>query len=215
MNKVLKQKNQFRRMSNEFRKKSIAFLAALSLSSCVSGYNPPKQYALTAVNQQPLAVAPVKTTLLVSQPNAVLAYQSSNMLYVSQNYQLQPFAKNTWNVPPAEMLFPLITESIQNTHYFSAVIPSPTFAYANWRLDTYVIKLQQDFTHKPSVVELELDATLIDNVKARVIANKRFYIQAVAPSDTPYGGVVAANEACKQLMNELSVWVVNSARHYK
>ncbi len=184
----------------------------LSLSSCFNQYTPPKQYELTTFSQKQLAVKPVKTTLLVSQPIPVLAYQSKDMLYVGQNYQVEPFAQNTWSVPPAEMLFPLMTQSLQNTNYFSAVIPAPTFAYTQWRLDSYLMKLQQNFTHKPSTVELELDATLIDNINAKVIANKRFYVQATAPTDTPYGGVIAANTACHQLMEELSVWVVDTAR---
>jgi cholesterol transport system auxiliary component len=190
-------------------------LTALTLAGCTSSYDPPEQYELTAVSHKQFAARPVKTTLLVSQPIPVMAYQSADMLYISQNYQLQPFVKNSWRVPPAEMLFPLMTQSLQNTDYFAAVIPAPTFAYADWRLDSYVIQLQQDFTHQPSIVTLELNATLINNVKASVIANKRFYVQAVAPTDNPYGGVIAANNACQQLMEELSAWVVDAARHTK
>lgn len=210
----MKKLSQFRFFGSKM-KVLFFVLTTLTLSGCFSSYDPPEQYELTAVSHKQFAARPVKTTLLVSQPIPVLAYQSADMLYVSQNYQLQPFVKNSWRVPPAEMLFPLITQSLQNTDYFAAVIPAPTFAYADWRLDSYVIKLQQDFTHKPSIVELELNATLINNVKASVIANKRFYVQAVAPSDTPYGGVVAANTACQQLMEELSAWVVDSARRTK
>ena len=181
-------------------------LGLVSLTGCFNQYAPPKKYELTAVSRQQFAVHPTKTTLLVSQPVPILTYQSADMLYVNEHYQLAPFVKNTWSVPPAEMLFPLMTQSLQNTHYFSAVIPAPTFAYTDWRLDSHVMKLQQDFTHKPSIVVLELDATLINNLTANVIANKQFYAQATAPSDTPYGGVIAANIACQQVMDELSRW---------
>jgi cholesterol transport system auxiliary component len=188
-------------------------LLTLSLTACVStSYNPPGHYQLTTLSQKKLAAQPINKTLLVSQPVATQVYQSRDMLYVDQHYKLSAFAKNDWNAPPTDMLFPLLALSIQNTGYFSAVIPAPSFAYTDWRIDTYLIKLQQNFTQKPSVVELQMGATLVDNKSLGVIGNTRFSVQVAAPEDTPYGGVVAANIACQQMMEEISEWVVETGR---
>lgn len=186
----------------------------LELTSCYGDIMPPTRYQLNAVSQQKLAVTPVNKTLLVSLPFAAASYQGSDMLYMSKNYQLTPFVKNEWISPPAEMLLPILTQSLQNTGYFYAVVPAPTFARTDWRIDTQLMQLQQDFTQQPSIVKLILEVTLIDNLETNVIASKRFTVAIPSQTDTPYGGVIAANIACQQIMEEISSWAVQQSSIY-
>lgn len=187
-------------------------LMSVFLTSCFNQYTPPEHYQLTTFNQKQFVSAPVKATLLVSQIVPSQAYQSNDMIYVNQHYQVSAFIENNWDVPPSEMLFPLLVQSLQNTGYFHAVIPAPSFAYTDWRLDTHLIKLQQDFTRKPSVVEFQMTATLINDEQSSIVANKLFSVEVPAPMETPYGGVLAANKACQQVMEEMSAWVVQNAK---
>lgn len=193
---------------------SVVFFTGLllNLTACLNQYAQPTHYQLTTINQQQWATTPVKKTLLVSQPIAVQASQGTSMLYVDKDYRVSSFVNSNWNVPPAEMLFPLLVQSLQNTNYFYAVVAAPSFAYTNWRLDIHLMKLQQNFTQKPSVIDMEIEATLVNNREATVIANKRFYARVPAQTDTPYGGVVAANAACQEIMDALSAWVVETAK---
>ncbi len=192
----------------------VVFLS-LNLSACISSYTPPTRYQLTAVSQKKFSAVPVQKTLLVSQTIPTQAYQSDQMLYVNEDYHLSYFIKNSWDVPPTDMLFPLLVKSLQNTGYFAAVLPAPTFAYTDWRIDTTLLQLEQNFTQKPSVVSIEINATLINDKNSRVIASKRFLEKVAAPMDTPYGGVLAANMACQKMMEDISAWAVANVKASK
>lgn len=188
-------------------------IITLSITACAVHLTPPSSYQLTTVNQQKIAAKSVPKTLLTSVPLAAAGYQGNNMLYLTQHYALSNFVENMWAAPPAEMLHPLITRSLQNTGYFHAVISAPSSVKADFRLDTTLIKLQQDFTQKPSMLEMVINATLVNEQSFTIIATQRFSIRISTQTDTPYGGVVAANLACEQLLNKIALWtVVNSKK---
>ena len=58
-----------------------------------------------------------------------------------------------------------------------------------------------------------LRASLTDNATRRVISSREFEATAVADSDDPYGGVVAANRAVQRVVQQLaSYWSEVSVR---
>ena len=130
------------------------------------------------------------------------------MLYFTQDYSIASFVKNRWAAPPSDMLLPLIVRSLQNTGYFRAVITPPSPVKALARLDVRLIKLVQNFTKKPSVIEMTLNVSLIDNRSMTIMNSQRFSIEIPASADNPYGGVIAANEATRILLQNLSSWTV-------
>jgi cholesterol transport system auxiliary component len=102
------------------------------------------------------------------------------------------------------MIAPLIVAAIEGSGAFSAVVGAAGAAAADIRLSTEIIRLQQDFGSSPSRVRFTLRATLVDSVKRRVIAVREFDANVAAASDDTAGGVVAANLAVDQVLQELA-----------
>lgn len=144
---------------------------------------------------------------MVSQPEAVAGYQTEQMLYLKKPYELNAFTKNAWVASPAGMLLPLILQSLQSTGYFHAVSSSPA-DHADYRLDTQLIELQQNFITKPSTIKLVIKVALTHMDEERVIASRIFSFSVKSPQDNPYGGVIAANQATREFTGALSEFVV-------
>ncbi|HMA31520.1 MAG TPA: hypothetical protein VKT00_06885, partial [Casimicrobiaceae bacterium] len=79
------------------------------------------------------------------------------------------------------------------------------------RLDTEIVRLEQDFTVHPSRVEFTLRAQLVDVSERRVIATKVFDEVENAPQENADGGVVAANEALQRLLAQVADFCIAEA----
>lgn len=187
---------------------------SLGVSSCSlfsSGSVQKDNFKLEAVSTRQFAKGHSAKSIVVSQPSAAAGYEDTSMQYMQQNYKIGTFAKNEWLAPPAEMLQPLLVQSLKNTGYFRAVTPAPFAGITNLRLDTQLVKLQQNFVTKPSHIEFVIQATLVNAHKSTLIASQRFTAQVNAPADNPYGGVIAANIACQQLMEQIAAFTVRAS----
>jgi cholesterol transport system auxiliary component len=145
-----------------------------------------------------------QSTLLVFKPETIELYNTTKMIYKKCPYQVAYFAKNKWADNPTNMLQQLIVQTVQNTHYYRAVVTPPFTGRYEYSLNTQLIELQQDFTEHPSVVRVKLRAQLINGTTGRVIRAKQFSAIACAPQESPQGGVIAANRAMDQILRELS-----------
>ncbi|WP_058476103.1 ABC-type transport auxiliary lipoprotein family protein [Legionella steigerwaltii] len=193
-------------------KKLTVFLVSLSavlLSACsavkVSVKN---QYQLSAFSTKQLAKKPMPITLLVTAPEAAAGYQTEQMLYTKKPFEIEPFAKNAWANPPADMLYPLILQSLQRTNLFEAVTSNAYTLGVDYRLDTQLLALEQNFLKKPSVIEFSVKMVLTHVSDNRVLASRIINLQIPCPSDTPYGGVIAANKATQLFTASLARFVV-------
>ena len=171
------------------------------------------QYSLdaapsTVMAKTTLAAAP---TLVVSPPYAAAGFDSPRMMYVRQAHKLEYFAHNEWTDTPARMLAPLIAAAAARSGAFRAVVTAPSTAAADLRLDTEVGGLQQEFLGNPSRVRFTLRANIVDSATRRVIASREFEAVAPAPSENPYGGVIAANEAVRAVLAELGAFCAAAA----
>ena len=156
----------------------------------------------SAASVQVAANAPV---LLVAQPSAAPGYDSARMLYQRQPQQLEAFAFHEWVEPPARLLVPLMLRALQDTQAFRAVLLAPSAGSGALRLETEVVRLQQDFTVQPSSVRLTLRAVLIDVATRRVLASQVFDATAKADRDDPVAGVAAAQQVAQRVLAELAV----------
>jgi cholesterol transport system auxiliary component len=146
-------------------------------------------------------------TILVSQPSANPGFRTEDIVYVSHTYQLKTFSKNSWVAPPADMLLPLISQSLRNTKYFHAVVESPFSGLTDLRVDTQILAFQQEIFVNQSYVKLSMQVTLVDNRRQTIIGSKTLTVNI--PSETsPYGGVIAANRAVGLILNQLTHFVI-------
>jgi cholesterol transport system auxiliary component len=162
-----------------------------------------------AVAAPAAANAPV---LLVAAPSAAPGFDSARMLYQRQPQQLEAFAFHEWVEPPARLLAPLMVQALQATGAFRAVLLAPTSGTGALRLETEVVRLQQDFSTQPSAVRLTLRAALIDAATRRVIATHVFDASVPAGREDPVAGAAAAQQAARRVLGELAVACASWAR---
>lgn len=179
---------------------------------------PPRFFSLADVRgaaqvapQTRPAAAATAPTLIVSPPHAAAGFDSPHIVYVRQASQLEYYAHNEWVDTPARMLAPLIVTAIQQGGAFRAVVQTPSTVAGDMRLDTEVLRLQHEFLSKPSRVRFTLRAYLVDNVTRRVLASREFEAVAAAPSEDAYGGVMAANEAVRSVLQGLAAFCAETA----
>ncbi|NVO04752.1 MAG: membrane integrity-associated transporter subunit PqiC, partial [Rhodoferax sp.] len=97
---------------------------------------------------------PGHRVLLVEVPHAAPGYDSARMVYVRQALTQEAYAHSVWVDTPARMLAPLLVAHLQKSAPFRAVLLAPSAARADHRLDTSILRLQQDFLQVPSRVRL-------------------------------------------------------------
>ncbi len=154
-------------------------------------------------------------TLVVSSPRATAAFDSRRIIYVHQPHRLEYFAHSEWVDTPARMLSPLVVEALEKSGAFRDVVPAQSSASGDLRLDTEVLQLQQEFESRPSRVRFSLRAHLVEVATRRVIAARNFEEAATAPSDDPYGGVVAANQAVRTVLENLAAFCGEAAGSWR
>ncbi|MEO7335189.1 MAG: ABC-type transport auxiliary lipoprotein family protein, partial [Caldimonas sp.] len=136
---------------------------------------------------KPLQAAAV-STLVVDVPRAAPGYGTRRIVYTRTTSELETFAYSQWVEPPALMLAPLLARAIERTGAFAAVVRAPTSVAGEYRLETELVRLQQDFSVAPSRVRLTLRAVLIETESRRVMASREFDGVMVSTSEDPAGG---------------------------
>lgn len=184
--------------------------ALLLLLSCSAVKLPEtNQYQLSAYSVKQWAGKPSRNTLLVTPPEAAPGYETNAMRYIKKPYQLETFAKNAWASPPADMLEPLLVQSLQRSGRFYAVSSGAYTQGSNYRLDTEVLSLQQNFLTKPSVLEFSVKVVLTHVDDNKVLASRIISKQIPCPTNTPYGGVIAANRATQEITATVTDFVMS------
>ena len=152
------------------------------------------------------------TTLIVNPPRSASGFDSPRIIYVREPHKLEYFANSEWIDPPARMLGPLLVSAIEHSDRFGAVVLSAGAAAGELRLDTEIVRLQHEFLASPSRVRFTLRATLVDDKTRRVLAWREFDASVAATTETPYGGVVAANLAVHRVLAELSQFLTEGKK---
>lgn len=150
---------------------------------------------------------PVPATLVVSVPKARPGFDTPRMAYVRRPHELEYFAKNQWTDTPARMLVPPLTQALEESRIWDAVVVMPSIVRGDYRLDIDSLLLRHEFLQSPSQIHLSLRAQLIDMGEACVLGTTDFDVLHPAPSDDPYGGVLAANQASAKLLEQLVAWL--------
>ena len=99
------------------------------------------------------------------------------MAYTVRPYQIAYFSRNRWAETPAQMLQPLIVQTLQDTHYFHAVVTAPFIGKYDYSLNTQILELKQDYTYKPAKLKLILRAQLSNTATSHVIATTQYAIE--------------------------------------
>jgi cholesterol transport system auxiliary component len=204
-------------MKRRFVALSLPMGLSMGLIGCAGGLfpkppAPPSRYTLDDGRGPPAAPdrlpsGPGRPVLVVAVPRASVGFDSTAMLYLRRPHELESYAQHAWAEPPAQMLAPLLVRSLQSSRPGIAVLMAPSAASASLRLETELLRLQQDFNTSPSVLRLSLRAVLLDSGSRKPLAWREFDEAVSAPSEDAEGGVAAAHEATGRLLAALSAWL--------
>ena len=188
----------------------LALSMALVLTGC-SGLQPSTSKPVTfyslddanpaAIVTPPLAAAP---SLVVEQAHASAGFDSSHIIYLRQPHRVEYFAQSEWVEPPARMLTPMLVSTLAASGGFRAVMSSPGAGAGDLRLDTEIIRLQHEFSVRPSRVRFTLRAWLVQGKTRQVVAWRDFDTSVPAVSEDAAGGVLAANQAVRIVLDKLA-----------
>ena len=183
-----------------------AALLAASLACLPAGLKPnaPDLYALDpAVARRPAAAAEAPFPVAIAAPRAAPGLEGRGIVYVRREHELRYFARSAWVDSPARMLAPLLASALEADGTFR-VVAGPGGEPARLRLETDLVRLQQEFTTRPSRVRLLLRARLVDAAARRTLGEREIEVVEAAPSDDPYGGVLAANAATQRAISKIA-----------
>jgi cholesterol transport system auxiliary component len=124
-------------------------------------------------------------------------------MYKRSAHSVAYFSQSQWVAPPAEMLGPLIVDSLEATRRFSAVVQTGTPVAADLRLDLDLAELYQDFSSQPGSVHLSLRAQLLDMNRRQVLATQQFDYAVSLEADNAASGVEALNTSLDEFLPEL------------
>lgn len=193
---------------------AVALLAGCGASLLPKPPAAPARYTLDDASPRPASREPAADTpvLVVAVPRAAPGHDSVHMVYLRQPQELASFAFNEWVDTPARMLAPLLVRALQDSGAFRAVLLAPSAAGGDLRLETELIRLQQDFSARPSQLRLTLRAVLLDSATRRVIAWREFDEIEPAATDDPAGGAAAAHRATQRLLVALAAFGAEQGR---
>jgi cholesterol transport system auxiliary component len=194
--------------------RGLLVLASTLLIAACGGISPPHAairpdiYVLEYAQAVQAAQIKHELVLAVGVPRTLAGFDTSQMAYVQQPHELNYFAASRWADTPARMLGPLIAHALEQTESFLAVVQSSGMLPADLRLDTELVRLQQDFRTHPSRVQLTMRAQLIDVRSKRLLAVRQFDDFETAASDDAFGGVAAANRLVQRMLGRVAEFCV-------
>jgi cholesterol transport system auxiliary component len=150
--------------------------------------------------------------LAISAMRAAPGFDTPGIAYVLRPHEIDYFTKSRWADAPARMLAPLIARALEQCGAFRAVVYDAAAVAADLRLDTELVRLQQEFIDKPSRVRLTVRARLVDLNGRRAIALREIEEIEPAVANNAYAGVEAANRALQRVLARLVEFSIDASR---
>lgn len=191
------------------------FLLALGLSGCFGPISTPddKRYMVNAMPVDFKTVPKTRSIILVATPETSPIYNSTRIAYTVKPYQIGYYSQHQWAETPSQMFLPLLSQSLEKTHAFEAVVVAPYIGNYDYVLNTQIEKMQlNSLNQQAGYFELVIQAQLISVRSARTIATREFTIHESTGMVSPYNGVIAANAAMVKALTQISLFAVNSSR---
>lgn len=186
---------------------TLAFFILLSTSCSV--FTPVKTrtqttYVLNNVPSMPWKKSARAVTLLVTPTTAAVPYATTQIAYTTQPYEIAYFATHRWAERPSLLFNSLIVQTLQQAHYFHAIVTPPVSGQYDYILNTHLQVLLQDYSKQPGILYFTVHAEIIKVATAKVIATRQFSSRKIIPNVTPYSGVVTANVVSSEILQQLA-----------
>jgi cholesterol transport system auxiliary component len=181
-------------------------LLCLSLLGCaLAGSRPPTTYDLVAPRSFAGAAKPAPYQLLVYEPTAASALDTSRLMVRPKADQVSYYKGIAWSDRLPRLVQTKMIETFQNSGAVKAVSPSS----GQYALATELRAFQIDVSGGPAAAEIDLFAKLINTNTGRVIATKGFSARVTARTDAPGDAMAALNQAFTEVMQDTTTWVAS------
>ena len=190
-------------------KRIILLFVMVLLTACLSPVNTAQKnnYVLNTTPPISHTFRANPQVLLVLVPRLDAVMDNNKMVYLDGQHQIGYFSLNRWAAKPNEMLFTLLLNTLQQQSGFRAVVSAPYSGKSDLQLSIVNFSIVQDFTVRPSVVRVKMDARLTNARQQSVLKARALQANVATSADTPEAGVVAANQAVAQCLTQLIVFV--------
>jgi len=190
-------------------RRALSVLAcAASLAACTGLQPQPAEnqniYLLEVPSAADLSHPKTGLVIEVETPSARAGFDTSQMAYTRRAGEIEYFSRNRWADTPAHMLAPALAQAIEHSGSFRAVVRAPGAVNVDLRLYSELVRLQQNFGVRPSRVEISVRVQLVGTAPPRALASAQFDEVEDAPSDDPYGGVMAADRSLSRLVRRIA-----------
>ena len=198
------------------KKFSVALLFPLLLGGC-SLFSPTKP---VQVDTYTISVPPQKqadkkirfdSVLMLTPTNAQVPFNSRQMYYTRGENRLNTYTYSQWANAPANMIYLSLWHYLDTRGPFKATINSEVFAQPKYKLtltmNELILKLpEKNASKQEASMHLSTTFYLIDIRQSKFINSHTFTInQSTAIS--PKGFAKAANQATRQLCQEVHQWL--------
>ena len=193
----------------------ILLLAAAVLvpAGCALLSPPRTEPAKAVLSELPAAVPhgfPHPNSLVVLPPQTTSAYDTVQMAYSEQPYQLAYFRDHEWAEPPSAMIQKLTVQTLERTGSFRSVRSPPQTNRSDYTLRSELQTLIQDYTRTPPMLRLVIRIELT-GPSGRLLRGREFVEQEPMRERTPYAGVLAANAALARALQAIAEFVVEQS----
>ncbi len=184
-------------------------LLPLVVAGCLSRELPPaNHYLLSLQGETPKAARAASSEVLKLAPlRSVRPFATTGLIYRRGGVDQNQYAFNRWADSPTRMLALLLTEALNRSGLYRAVLPPGTGLRADLRLEgmlfDFSLHLEADDPH--AVAEARF--LLVDGRTKQVLAGRRFRVSEPLERETPESGALALNRAANRLAAELIHWL--------
>jgi cholesterol transport system auxiliary component len=184
-----------------------ACVLCLGLMGCAlaAGSKPPTTYDLVAPRSFAGAKKPAPWQLLVYEPSAASALDTTRLMVRPQADQVSYYKGIAWSDRLPRLVQARMIDTFQNSGAVKAVSSSS----GQFALATELRAFQIDVSSGRAIAEIEIFAKLINTSTGKVVATKGFSARVPATTDAPRDAVAALNQAFTEVLQDTTTWVAS------
>ncbi len=182
-------------------------LLCLSLVGCAlaGGSRAPTTYDLVAPRSFAGAAKPAPWQLLVYEPTATSALDTSRLMVRPKADQVSYYKGIAWSDRLPRLVQTRMIETFQNSGAVRAVSPSS----GQYALAVELRAFHIDVTSGRAAAEIDMFAKLINTATGRVVSTKGFNARVAAKTNSPGDAIAALNQAFTEVLQDTTTWVAS------
>jgi len=150
-------------------------------------------------------------TLLVLVPETAPLFATRRMAYSTRDFQIGYFNESEWALAPAQMIQPLLVQTMRNAGYSSEIASSAQPSRGTLSLRTEILELKQDFNAEPATFRAVLRFSLLREPAHQLVATQDLSVSEPMRGKTAYDGVVAGNAAIEKMLRAVAAFANSNA----